>query len=215
MRLGDLSISECLFFLGHDPFSGKVRIRADLLNIGLAGAALADLLFDERVTLDHGTVVLVSRSPTGEPIADRMLTTIMGETEQHGVRDWVEHLGNGIYDIVVENLTVRGLLAPKEKRGMFRLSLHYQPTELRVASFPRAILRTAMLGRSQFDMPTVTLALLAWAIGLDDVGEPDLTRRQVSEWAQQVRGRIFDPIAGLISGVDASAAAKVYGGNRS
>jgi hypothetical protein len=214
VRLGGLSLCECLFFLGHDPFNGKARVRRDVLTTGLAGAALADLLFDERITLDHGTVVLVSRSPTGEPIADRMLSQIMGETERHGVRDWVEHLRSGIFDIVVENLTVRQLLIQTEKRGMFRLSLHYQPTDLRVASAARAALRTTMLGRPEFDLPTVTLALLAWAVGLDDMCEPELNRKQVTEWIGRVRNTLAEPISGLIAGVENTVAATVYGGNR-
>jgi hypothetical protein len=214
VRLGDLSLCECLYFLGHDPFSGKPRIRRDILDIGLSGAALGELLFDERITLDHGTVVLVSRYATGEAIADRTLAHIMGETDQHGVRDWVEHLRSGTYDSVVENLTVRELVTPKEKRGMFKLSLHYQPSDLRTASTPRAILRTAMLGKSDCDLPTATLALLAWAIGLDDICEPDLSRKQGMEWVERVKSMTVEPIASLIAGVDAAVAAAVYGGNR-
>jgi hypothetical protein len=215
VRFGDLSLCECLFFLGHDPFTGRLRIRRDILDIGLSGAALADLLFDERITLDHGTVILVSRYATGEAIADRTLAHIMGETDQHGVRDWVEHLKSATYDAVVENLTVRELVTPKEKRGMFKLSLHYQPSDLRTASAPRAILRTAMLGKTNCDLPTATLALLAWAIGLDDICEPQLSRKQVMDWVERVKSVIVEPIAGLITGVDAAVAATVYGGNRS
>jgi hypothetical protein len=215
VRFGDLSLCECLYFLGHDPFSGKLRIRRDILDIGLSGAALADLLFDERITLDHGTVVLVSRYATGDTIGDRTLAHIMGETAQHGVRDWVEHLKSGTYDAMVENLTVRELVTPKEKRGMFKLSLHYHPTDLRTASAPRAILRTAMLGKSHCDLPTATLALLAWAIGLDDICEPELSRKQVVDWVERVKSMIVEPIAGLITGVDAAVAAAVYGGTRS
>ncbi|MBP2324109.1 hypothetical protein JOF56_004494 [Kibdelosporangium banguiense] len=215
MRLGDLSLCECLYFLGHDPFSGRPRIRRDILDIGLSGAALGDLLFDERITLDHGTVVLVSRYATGDAIADRTLAHIMGETDQHGIRDWVEHLRSGTYDTVVENLTVRELVTPKEKRGMFKLSLHYQPSDLRAASAPRAILRTAMLGNADCDVPTATLALLAWAIGLDDICQPELSRKQVMAWVERVKSRLAEPVAGLIAGVDAAVAAAVYGGNRS
>lgn len=214
MRLGDLSLCECLFFLGHDPFSGRLRIRRDILDIGLSGAALADLLFDERITLDHGTVVLVSRYATGDAIEDRTLGHIMGETAQHGVRDWVEHLRSGIFDIVVENLTVRELVTPQEKRGMFKLSLHYQPADLRAASTPRAMLRPAMLGKTPSDLPTTILALLAWSIGIDDIGKPELSRKQVAQWAEQVKSTIVEPLEGLITGVESAVAAAIYGGHR-
>ncbi|WP_051793465.1 GPP34 family phosphoprotein [Kibdelosporangium aridum] len=215
MRLNGLSLCESLFFLGHDPFTGKARIRGGLLDIGLSAAILADLLFDERITLDHGSVVLISRYATGEPIADRMLARLLAETEQHGIRDWVEHLADGIFDIVVENLTVRELVTPVEKRGMFKHSLHYQPADLRIASSPRASIRSAMLGTSRCDLPVATLALIAWTVGLDDICEPELSRKQIMDWVDRVKSVIVQPFRGLISGTDAAVAAAVYGGNRS
>jgi hypothetical protein len=214
VRLGDLSLCECLFFLGHDPFTGKPRIRQDILDIGLAGAVLGDLLFDERITFDHGTVVLTSRYTTGDPVTDRMLALIMGEPAQHGVRDWVEHLRDKISPSITESLTDRRLVTPKENRGLLRRSIQYPPADLRTASAPRARIRTAMLGRANCDLATATLALLAWSLGLDDICEPDLTRKQMTEWIDRVKSMIIEPAASLISGVDAAIAATVYGGNR-
>jgi hypothetical protein len=72
-----------------------------------------------------------------------------------------------------------------------------------------------MLGKTNCDLPTATLALLAWAIGLDDICEPQLSRKQVMDWVERVKSVIVEPIAGLITGVDAAVAATVYGGNRS
>ncbi|CAM3501323.1 GPP34 family phosphoprotein [Kibdelosporangium persicum] len=206
MRLSGLSLSESLFFLGHDPFTGKARIRGHVLDIGLAAAALADLLCDERLTLDRGTVVPVSRYATGEPIADRMLERVIAEPERYGVRDWVEHLAESIFDIVVENLTVRELVIPQEKRGMFRHSLHYQPADLRIASTPRAAIRSAMLGRTECDLPVATLALIAWTIGLDKVCAPE----SLTEWVERAKEVIVAPFDGLIAGTGAA----VHGGNR-
>ena len=210
MGVADLSLSECLFFLGHDPFTGRPAVRRDVLDIGLAGAALGDLVLDGRITLDHGTVVLVSRYATGEAIADRMLAHVMGESEQHGVRDWVQYLSTGVFHAVVENLVVRQLLAQKEKRGFFRHTLHYQPTDLRAASGPRAHLRTAVLGKADCDVPTTTLALLAWTIGLDDICEPDLSRKQLADWVKRIRPTLGEPIAGLVTGVHAAVSASAY-----
>lgn len=214
MRFAGLSLCECLFFLGHDPFTGRARIGRNLLDIGLSGAVLADLLFHGRITLDHGTVVLTGRYDTGEPVADRALALVVGETDQHGARDWVEYLRELIFDTVVETLTVRQLVTPKEKRGMFKLTLSYQPSELRVASEPRARVRSAMLGRTNCDLPTATLAVLAWIVGLDDICEPELNRKEAGDWIEQTRGKIVDPMASLLTAVEAAVAASVYGGNR-
>ncbi|ONI70641.1 hypothetical protein ALI144C_49400 [Actinosynnema sp. ALI-1.44] len=214
MRLGDLSLCEALFFLGHDPFSGRARIRRGVLELGLSAAALADLLFDERITLDHGTVVLISRVTTGEPIADRTLAGIMSEQSPHGVRDWVEHIAETIYDIVVETLTVRELVSVTEKRGMFRHSLHYQPTDLRIASAPRAAIRAAMIENDRCAPPVATLALIAWSIGIDDIGEPETSRKHSAEWVLRVKNTLVSPFSGLVCGTDAAVAATVYGGSR-
>ncbi|MFD1047795.1 GPP34 family phosphoprotein [Kibdelosporangium lantanae] len=102
MRLGDLSLSENLFFLGHDPFTGKPRVRQDILDIGLAGAALADLVLDERVALDNGVVVLRNRYATGDPLTDRVLTMIAREAGRHG--------GNGL--VIVAKLAVEWGVRP-------------------------------------------------------------------------------------------------------
>ncbi|TCO56590.1 GOLPH3/VPS74 family protein [Actinocrispum wychmicini] len=214
MPFAGLSLCECLFFLGHDPFTGRARVGRNLLDIGLSGAVLADLLFHQRITLDHGTVVLTGRYDIGEPVADRALALVVGETDQHGARDWVEYLRELIFDSVVETLAVRQLVTPKEKRGMFKLTLSYQPTELRIASEPRARVRSAMLGRTTCDLPTAVLAHLAWTIGLDDICDPDLTRREAADWIEQSRAKIVDPMAGVLSAVESAVAADVYGGNR-
>lgn len=215
MRLGDLSLCESLFFLGNDPFTGKPRIPQAILDIGLCGAVLGDLLFDERITLEHGAVVLTSRYATGDAAADRTLALIMGEMDQHGVRDWVEHLRDKVTASVTLSLAARGMVTPKENRAFLRRSILYPPADLRTAAEPRARIRTAVLGRTNCDLPTATLALLAWSIGVDDICEPDLNRRQMGEWVERVKSMIIDPIASLLTGVDSAVAASVYGGNRS
>lgn len=214
MRLGDLSLSENLFFLGHDPFTGKPRIRQDILDIGLAGAVLADLVFDERVALDNGVVILRNRYATGDPVTDRVLALVAREAGRHGVRDWVEHLRDKVFPVVSAGLTERGLVVPKESRGILRKSVTYPPADLRTASAPRARIRAVMLGRTRCDLPTAALALLAWALGLDDIAEPDLTRRQMADWVAQLKNMTIEPIEGLVAGTEAAVAATVYGGNR-
>jgi hypothetical protein len=210
VRLGDLSLCECLFFLAYDPFTGKPRIAQDMLDIGLAGAALGDLLFDERITLSQGTVVLTSRYATGDPTADRTLAAIMGEMAQLNVRTWLEHLRDKTFATVVGSLTDNGLITLKENRAMFRRSTAYPPTDLRVASEPRSRIRKAVLGRQHCGLPTATLALLAWTIGLDDICAPDLNRRQMAEWTEQMKNMTTEPIAGLISGVEGVVAATSF-----
>jgi Golgi phosphoprotein 3 GPP34 len=214
VRLGDHSLCECLFFLGHDPFTGKPLIRQDILDIGLAGAVIGDLLFDERIALEQATVVLTSRYATGDPIADQVLRLIMGEPAQHGVRDWVTHLSDKIMPTVTESLAARRVITSKQNRGLLRRSTQYPPTDLRTASAPRARIRTAMFGRANCDLATATLALLTWSLGVDDICAPELNRKQMTEWIDQVKSMIIEPIVSLVAGVDAAIAATVYGGNR-
>jgi Golgi phosphoprotein 3 (GPP34) len=214
VRLGALSLCESLFFLGNDPFTGKPRIPQPILDIGLSGAVLGDLLFDERIKIEHGTVVLTSRYATGDAASDRTLALIMGEMDQHGVRDWVEHLRDKVTASLTLSMAARGMVAPKENRTFLRRSILYPPADLRTASEPRARIRTAVLGRTNCDLPTATLTLLAWAVGVDDICEPDLNRRQMGEWVDRVKSMIIDPIASLLTGVDSAVAATVYGGNR-
>ncbi len=214
VRLGDLSLGESLFFLGNDPFTGKPRIAQPVLDIGLAGAVLADLLFDERIALQRGVVVLTSRYATGNAAADRTLALIMGEMDQHGVRDWVQHLQDKVTASLTLSLAERRMVSPKENRTFLKRTILYPPADLRTASEPRARIRAAVLGRTSCDLPTATLALLGWTVGLDDICEPDLQRRQFGEWIDRVKSMIIEPIGTLITGVEAAVAATVYGGNR-
>jgi hypothetical protein len=127
------------------------------------------------------------------------------------VRDWVDHLRAEIFVVVAEKLITQRFVAMRETRVMLRKTTLYQPTDLRMASVPRTRVRAAMMGRAQADLPTATLALLAWTIGLDDICEPDLPRRQAAEWVEQASSMLVDPTAGLVAGVDASVAAAIYG----
>lgn len=63
-------LADALFLIGHDEFTGKPHVAVDRLECGLAGAALAELMFEGRIALDGGGSPLSirgcgrSRSPT-------------------------------------------------------------------------------------------------------------------------------------------------------
>jgi hypothetical protein len=55
-------LADELFLIAHDEFTGKPLSAANLLDTALAGAVLAELIVDGRVTIDRGTVIAVESS---------------------------------------------------------------------------------------------------------------------------------------------------------
>ncbi|MFK0243902.1 GPP34 family phosphoprotein [Amycolatopsis azurea] len=209
-----LTLVDSLFFLAHDEFTGKPALRRTGLGIGMAGAALCDLLLAERITVERKRIRPLTRRGLAHPPLDRVFSEILGEREPHTVREWVDHLRQDLGEKVADNLLAAGVINRETDRVLMRKNHRYPPRDLLMSTAARSKARTAVLGTERPDPHSVCLALLAWTIGLDDLCEPELDRAGLRTWSEATHRELPRALAELISGVDAVGAAVVYTGDR-
>lgn len=209
-----LTLVDSLFFLTHDEFTGKPALRPTALGIGIAGAALCDLLLADRITVERKRIRPISRRGIGNSTADQVLSGILAERDTHTVREWVDHLRHDLPETAADNLLAAGIVRRETERVLLRRIHHYPPRDPLLSTAARSKARAAVLGTAQPDPHMICLALLAWTAGLDDLCEPELDRAGLRAWADSTHRHLPRAPADLISGVDAVAAAVVYTGDR-
>jgi hypothetical protein len=207
-----LTLVDSFFFLGHDEFTGRPSLSRTSLGIGLAGAALCDLLFTDRITVENRKVRATAGRPTGIPTADHVFSEIVSETGSHSVRDWVDHLRGELPSVAAENLVALGLV--RQAPMLLRRRHRYPPEDLLVSMAARSKARAAVFGVDRPDPHAACLALLAWTAGVDDLCEPELGRAQVRAWMEDTHHGLPRRIADVVGGMAAVAAAVVYTGDR-
>ncbi|MFJ9787185.1 GPP34 family phosphoprotein [Amycolatopsis sp. NPDC101161] len=206
-----LTLVDSFFFLGHDEFTGRPVLSRTSLGIGLAGSALCDLLFTDRITVEDRKVRVIAARPPGIPTADHVFSEIVSETGTHSVRDWVDHLRAELPSVAADNLVALGLV--RRTPALLRRS-RYPPADLLVSTAARSKARAAVFGIDRPDPHAACLALLAWTAGVDDLCEPELDRARVRAWMEDTHHALPRRIADVIAGVAAVAAAVVYTGDR-
>jgi len=140
----------------------------------IAGAVLAELLLNKRITLDSSgkrqIVEPVSPEPLGEPLIDRCLETISGSKARASLRMWISRLATArnLNDRVAQQLARRNVIRAARGRVMlvFKRSVYPQ-----VDPGPRSVLveqlRNAVLTDTLHIAPrTVILLSIANCTGL-------------------------------------------------
>jgi len=207
-----LTLVDSFFFLGHDEFTGRPSLSRTSLGIGLAGAALCDLLFTDRITVENRKVRAIAERPAGIPTADHVFSEIVSETGTHSVRDWVDHLRGELPSVAAGNLVALGLV--RQTPMLLRRRHRYPPEDLLVSMAARSKARAAVFGVDRPDPHAACLALLAWTAGVDDLCEPELSRAHVRAWMEDTHHGLPRRISDVVAGVAAVAAAVVYTGDR-
>ena len=83
------------------------------LNCAIAGAALAELSLQGRIDTDLDSVIVLDRSPTGNPIADLILVQIAANEEAKDAQYWIEQLApraEMLVDLSLDRLVSFGIL---------------------------------------------------------------------------------------------------------
>lgn len=196
-------LADALFLIGHDEFSGKPHVAIDRLNCALAGAALAELIFERRITIDNGGVIAIDRRLWQEPLTDLLVTEIMGREGVHPTRLWIRYLRDhlNIQERVGTRLATAGVVRREQGRAL-RRSVRWPATDPNQAASPRVRL-TALLMRQQrteLDAGTLLLAGLTGAVGFSS----NVFDEQVSTRMRDCRQFLPPPLDGLLSAVVAA-----------
>lgn len=114
-----LRFPEEILLLLLDDDSGKIaNINDWSLRYALAGAALMELAFANRIDSDLEHLLLVDSSPIGEAAIDAALAEIVAEKDSHGVRFWLEKLAVYADDIrasALQGLVDKGVLQQRDE----------------------------------------------------------------------------------------------------
>ncbi len=201
------------FLLAHDEFSGKLRISADLLGCGLAGAQLAELVITDRVVLGSGRVLVRDVPGAAEPSDDEIgayvAETIRRQGATHSVRAWVETFGGVLPELVARRLVAEGVV--RHERGgrqlVRRRADRYPATDLLAAARPRLRLEHMLRTPQEFDLSGAVLAVVVRALGVESLLDPDLDRGTTRELVGRLEANLPGDLRVLVEGMRGAVAA--------
>ncbi len=118
-----LTFLEEIVLLALDDKSGKfVPLPPLALDQALAGAALLDLAFRNRIDTDSTHLFLMSDQPTGDKILDPILKQIGAAPDKKDAKYWVGVIsadGEKLREATLAKLVSRGILEKKEQKFLW------------------------------------------------------------------------------------------------
>ncbi|GAB3874694.1 hypothetical protein GCM10029964_017120 [Kibdelosporangium lantanae] len=174
-----LRLADDFFLVAHNHDADTIvpRLHGTGIDLGLAGALLAELVLDRRVEITEGQVVVFDPTPPGDQLAASLLRDIVMEPP-HTIRVWLEYVSHDARDKVGSRLHVAGWLAQVRQRKWWGgPAVQYRAVNAERALIPEVRLHD-LLARQQVDlggvrisqnhrlMQDVTLAAIADATGL-------------------------------------------------
>ncbi|AFY69812.1 hypothetical protein Pse7367_1523 [Thalassoporum mexicanum PCC 7367] len=167
-----LSLAEELLLIAFDDDRGVVLTCDAILDYGLVGAVLSDLILQDRLKLELGNLVVKKNAATGDDILDSVLTQI-AEAPLQAPSKWIASLSAAseqLRDRLLERLIEQGILRREEHKVLWVISSpHYPMQDSSSESESRDRIRAAVLEGKQPDPRTTALISLVKACKL--VGE--------------------------------------------
>jgi len=165
-------VREQLFVLAHDEHRGgwKERLHQPALSVGLAGAAIIDLLIDRRVHLVNQAVTvtdLYDRSVTGDAVTDGVLGLVRQRSLP--LPAILDRVAGGMYERTRGGLVHRGVLVEKPLRVLgVRLSDRVVLAHEYIAIRNRAKVVRRADGRDGPTPAADAMCVLLLALGMQD-----------------------------------------------
>jgi hypothetical protein len=201
-------LAEEMFLIGHDEYSGRPAVGLDVLETGLAGALLGDLMFARRVAIANNAVAVVDPRPWREPLTDYVLGELLRKGDMYPVRSWVEYLRGDLREGIGQRLAARGVVRRDEVRaGLTRRPVvRFPGADPVLAAGPRVRLGYVLGQRGPLDHRSATLAALVHATGMNRMFVEIYGQVAREQLAEAMRS-LPTPLAKLASGVDTAVAA--------
>ena len=118
-----LTFPEEIVLLSLDDKSGKfVDLPPLAMDQALAGAALLELAFQNRIDTDLTHLTLVNAKPTGEGLLDPLLEKIVEAKDKKDAKYWVGVFsaeGEKLREKTLDRLVQRGIIKREEKRFLW------------------------------------------------------------------------------------------------
>lgn len=136
-----LTVPQAFALLQVEP-DGRHALDGSTLDIGLAGAVLADLALRGAVSLQDGLVAVVNGAATGDPVLDGVVGSIAAAGAPRKAKWWVSRLGKRqLRDDVFAGLVERGVISIEQGKvlGLFPTTKHPERD-----GAPEALLRSGI-----------------------------------------------------------------------
>jgi hypothetical protein len=169
-----------LYLLSCHDRSGRTRISPARLELGLGGALLLELVRSGRVGLVGEQVIVLDRTPVGDPLLDHALAELGADARPRDPDHWVRHLARHARAAVERRLVACGLLRVDDHRvlGLFPVHHAHQTDSSVEHELVQRMNETVVFGRPA-DPETAALVSLAAAVGLERCLFPRSDRRAV------------------------------------
>jgi hypothetical protein len=142
-RPEQLRLADDLYLIAHDDRSGRSRLPARVLALGLAGALLAELAVGEHVVVEDGVLVLgAAESAPSDVLAHEALDQVRSETLT--VHDWIVFFGRDATARVAARLGRSGALTQRASALPLR-PVRWVPTDPNGALMPQVNLVTRLV----------------------------------------------------------------------
>lgn len=160
-------LADEFFFVALDDRTGRPRLSPKVFGLGLAAALLAELMLEQRITIEQDQVRVLSRVPPADTLTGSVLYQLVREPRDHPVGEWLVFLARHSAAQVADRLRHAGYIRPEQSRWRRRGAMVFSPVDINEAAGPVSRLAT-MLGRDEpMTWQDWALCGLAWATDLD------------------------------------------------
>jgi hypothetical protein len=196
-------LADDYFLLAHDDRSGKARISPKSLELGLAGAMIAELVVDQRLLVEGASLRVLRADPPPDPLAHTVLATMLAEPQHREVRTWLAYLGQTAIDSVAQRLVRVGIAQPIQTRWLLKPVTRYVATDINLPAGRVVRLRRLLTNAEPMSVADCALSGLAAVTGLSGHvlwdGHPAGIRR-----LQRAIAELPTPLRHLIAQVEAA-----------
>lgn len=160
-------LADEFYFLAHSDVTGKPRLHHRATALGLAASLLAELLAINKITIDGGRLIVLSRTSAVDGLDDAVLGQILAEPEHVEVSTWLMFLSESATDDVAFRLRGARLLRAERSRIRLRQEVRFVPTDMNRAAASWARVSVRLRNHKPLDEFDLMLAALMTATGLD------------------------------------------------
>ncbi len=115
-----LTLSEKLMLLAlHDEKGSVIFSASTALPYGLAGSLLIELLFQKKVAMENGKVIIVDSSQTGNDLLDKALDLIRSSQKLRSAKYWIQKFNTAIKDLkdrLLDSLVAQGIVRREDQK---------------------------------------------------------------------------------------------------
>jgi Golgi phosphoprotein 3 (GPP34) len=159
-------LADDLYLIAHNDRTGRPLLQPRAIGLGLAGALLAELTLQHRISVLPGAIVVTDSAAPPDELAQSILRQLLKEHEQHPTPSWLQFLAQTAAVNVAHRLEHAGYLTQVRAQRL-RRGERWAPVDADCAIMPFSRIQSALGSPGRATAGEVTLAGLAVACGLN------------------------------------------------